>query len=63
MKQSATLGGAVCIACAAAAHDAQAGGIELTPQSINVIYEDGNYAEVGFQHLFFSANGTDIVGN
>ncbi len=63
MKLSATLGGAVCIACAAAAHDAQAGGIELTPQSINVIYEDGNYAEVGFQHLFFSANGTDIVGN
>ena len=28
-----------------------------------MIYEDGNYAEVGFQHLFFSANGTDIVGN
>ncbi|AXC49676.1 aromatic hydrocarbon degradation protein [Paracoccus suum] len=39
-----------------------AGGIERAPQSINAIFEPGNYAEFSFGHANPRVDGTDVAG-
>ncbi|AUH34917.1 OmpP1/FadL family transporter [Paracoccus tegillarcae] len=39
-----------------------AGGIERAPQSLNVLFEEGNYAELSFGAVDPTIEGTDVLG-
>lgn len=58
MKRSLTIAGALALGAA----PAFAGGIERAPQSLNVLFEKGNYAELSFGGASPKVEGKDIAG-
>lgn len=50
-------------ALAATAGLAQAGGVDRSGQSIGIIFEKGNYAELSFGLINPDVDGTDLLGN